>query len=148
MPNPSKGMTVGDVSARENAIQHIGDNYYGCVYLISLLLIPHTYHQVVFGLNFTLTYSSPTDPTPEYSHPNQAILNWLSPLNFRVRQNDIFNTRQEGTGEWFLQGKHFQRWVEGTEKLLWCHGIRMTMRLDNNPYRMLTSYQLALERLS
>lgn len=151
MSNTSKGMTIGNVSATDSAIQHVGDviriqqNYYSRVYLIPMLL---TYHLVAFGLNFTLTYSSATHFTSEYSHPNQAILNWFSPLNFWVRQKDVFDKRQPRTGEWFLQNERFQRWFEGSEKALWCPGIRMTIRLNHSLYRILTSYQRVLERLS
>ncbi|KAJ7716646.1 hypothetical protein B0H14DRAFT_3012795, partial [Mycena olivaceomarginata] len=30
------------------------------------------------------------------------IIDWLSPLNFFLRQADISRTRQPGTGEWLL----------------------------------------------
>ncbi|KAJ7779548.1 hypothetical protein B0H14DRAFT_2961720, partial [Mycena olivaceomarginata] len=32
----------------------------------------------------------------------EKIIQWFSPLNFFPQQDDIFATRQEGTGEWLL----------------------------------------------
>lgn len=54
----------------------------------------------------------------------QTILNWLSPLNFWTKQNDVFNRRQEGTGEWLLDHPSFNDWIEGMGETLWCPGIR------------------------
>ena len=55
----------------------------------------------------------------------QAIIDWLSPLNFFITQDDIFNRRQEGTGEWFLKSDVFQSWLSTLGDTLWCPGIRM-----------------------
>ncbi|KAJ7776672.1 hypothetical protein B0H14DRAFT_2401560, partial [Mycena olivaceomarginata] len=53
----------------------------------------------------------------------KKIIDWLSPLNFFVRQDDIFSTRQEGTGEWLLQEKKFRQWESFIGGVLWCRGI-------------------------
>ena len=58
------------------------------------------------------------------------IITWISPLNFSRKQNDIFARRQEGTGEWLLERDEFKNWREGTERTLWCPGIRMTFPLN------------------
>ncbi|KAJ7270946.1 ankyrin repeat-containing domain protein [Mycena rebaudengoi] len=52
----------------------------------------------------------------------KEIFDWLSPPNFFARHADIFETRQKGTGLWFLRERKFQDWLSlgGT---LWCHGI-------------------------
>jgi hypothetical protein len=55
----------------------------------------------------------------------QDIMAWLSTLNFSTRQKDFFNRRQEGTGEWFLKTDAFKNWLDGTERTLWCPGLRM-----------------------
>jgi hypothetical protein len=52
------------------------------------------------------------------------FLNWLSPINFFLRQADILRVRQEGTGEWLLADPRFQAWKTGSRRTLWCHGIR------------------------
>ncbi|KAJ6574262.1 hypothetical protein B0H19DRAFT_1341329, partial [Mycena capillaripes] len=51
------------------------------------------------------------------------IIDWLSPINFFLRQADISQSRQKGTGEWLLANPHFQQWESGFGKTLWCHGI-------------------------
>ncbi len=36
------------------------------------------------------------------------VLDWLSPLTCGSKQNNTFEERQDGTGEWFLQSHEFQ----------------------------------------
>lgn len=55
------------------------------------------------------------------------FIEWISPLNPWITQQDIFAKHQEGTGEWFLNSVAFQNWVTGSENLLWCPGNRKTM---------------------
>ncbi|KAJ7926779.1 hypothetical protein B0H13DRAFT_2313276 [Mycena leptocephala] len=52
-----------------------------------------------------------------------AIIEWLSPLNFFIRQQDISNARHPGTGEWLLDDLKFQDWKSNTGGVLWCSGI-------------------------
>lgn len=53
------------------------------------------------------------------------VLDWLSPLMFGPKQNDVFEKRQEGTGEWFLQSDEFQHWLgDNSPSCLWCPGPR------------------------
>ncbi|KAJ6485270.1 ankyrin repeat-containing domain protein [Mycena vulgaris] len=51
------------------------------------------------------------------------IINWLSPINFFLRQADISQVRAKGTGEWLLNHPLFMQWESGSERTLWCHGI-------------------------
>ncbi|KAJ7271001.1 ankyrin repeat-containing domain protein [Mycena rebaudengoi] len=51
------------------------------------------------------------------------IIEWLSPLNFFARHDDIFRTRQEGTGRWFLEDSRFKNWLLSTGESIWCLGI-------------------------
>ncbi|KAJ7453087.1 ankyrin repeat-containing domain protein [Mycena latifolia] len=51
------------------------------------------------------------------------IIEWFSPLNFFLRQADIFNARQPGTGRWLLEDDLFAAWKSGTGKILWCVGM-------------------------
>ncbi|KAJ7440551.1 ankyrin repeat domain-containing protein, partial [Mycena galericulata] len=51
------------------------------------------------------------------------ILNWLSPINFFLRQADILQVREKGTGEWLLADPLFKQWESGSGRTLWCHGI-------------------------
>ncbi|KAJ7094769.1 hypothetical protein C8R44DRAFT_539600, partial [Mycena epipterygia] len=51
------------------------------------------------------------------------IIEWYSPLNFFLRQADIFNSREPGTGEWLLEHDLFKRWKSGTISRIWCRGM-------------------------
>ncbi|KAJ7462092.1 ankyrin repeat-containing domain protein [Mycena latifolia] len=51
------------------------------------------------------------------------IIEWYSPLNFFLRQADIFSTRQPATGHWLLEDVRFKAWISGTGKILWCRGM-------------------------
>jgi hypothetical protein len=53
-----------------------------------------------------------------------TILKWLSDLNFWTKQDDAFERRQEGTGEWLLVDPNFQSWMKGDCNVLWCPGGR------------------------
>jgi hypothetical protein len=53
------------------------------------------------------------------------ILDWLSPINFFLRQAEISQTREKGTGGWLLAHPLFKKWESGLGCTLWCRGIRM-----------------------
>ncbi|KAJ6563634.1 hypothetical protein DFH09DRAFT_1364040 [Mycena vulgaris] len=57
------------------------------------------------------------------SGERDKIIEWFSPLNFFLRQADIFNSREPGTGQWFLEHELFKKWKTGTTKMLWCPGM-------------------------
>lgn len=50
-------------------------------------------------------------------------MEWLSPTDFSDQQHDIIARRQEGTGQWFLDSFEFKRWLQGSDKTLFCPGI-------------------------
>jgi hypothetical protein len=54
---------------------------------------------------------------------HHAIMEWLSPIDFPAQQHDIITRRQKGTGQWFLDSAEFKRWLQGSEKTLFCPGI-------------------------
>jgi Cdc6-like AAA superfamily ATPase len=54
---------------------------------------------------------------------HHVIMEWLSPTDFPAQQHDIITRRQEGTGQWFLDTPEFNRWVQGSDKTLFCPGI-------------------------
>ena len=60
----------------------------------------------------------------DFAKERRAVTDWLSPLNFMATQNEVLGRRQEGTGQWLLDSEKFKNWVNGTEKVLWCPGIR------------------------
>ena len=57
----------------------------------------------------------------------QKILVWFSPLNFFKTQQDNFARRQEGTGQWLIKSPTFQAWLSGSERTLFCPGIRKSL---------------------
>jgi len=57
------------------------------------------------------------------SQERQALLEWLSPLNFSAQQNDLSSRRQEGIGEWLLQSNEFETWAQSDGLTLLCQGM-------------------------
>jgi hypothetical protein len=53
----------------------------------------------------------------------REIIQWLSPLNFTTKHQDIFSKHQEGTGQWLLDDKKFAQWEAGESRLIWCPGV-------------------------
>ena len=53
----------------------------------------------------------------------QAILDWLTPIDYAPQQNDFITRRQEGTGQWLLDSVEFQTWSETVKQTLFCPGI-------------------------
>ena len=60
--------------------------------------------------NITGSYNN---TTITYADERTKFLNWLSPLQPRVRHNDVRGRREDGIGEWFLQTDEFRRWHDG-----------------------------------
>ena len=56
------------------------------------------------------------------------ILTWLSPLDPRLRHQDVQDRRVENVGEWLLQTEEFKTWYAGDEggksdnAVLLCYG--------------------------
>ena len=56
------------------------------------------------------------------------ILDWLSPLEPRVRHQDICEQRVDSIGDWLLETKEFRSWYNGSENdgldhaALFCYG--------------------------
>jgi Cdc6-like AAA superfamily ATPase len=53
----------------------------------------------------------------------QAILNWLTPIDYAAQQSDFIGRRQAGTGHWLLESAEFKVWVESSNQTLFCPGI-------------------------
>ena len=54
-----------------------------------------------------------------------SILSWLSPLEPRLRHQDIRDHRVENVGEWLLQTEEFRGWCAGggsDNAVLFCYG--------------------------
>ena len=59
----------------------------------------------------------------EQNRERQAILDWLTPVNYATRQSDFVHRRQKGTGQWLLDSAAFQAWLETENQTLFCPGI-------------------------
>ncbi|KAJ7210932.1 ankyrin repeat-containing domain protein [Mycena rebaudengoi] len=53
----------------------------------------------------------------------KKIIEWVSPLNFFSRNEDIFRACQDGTGTWLLDDIRFRDWVLSPGGTLWCYGM-------------------------
>ena len=54
---------------------------------------------------------------------HQAILDWLTPVDYALQQSDYIRRRQEGTGQWLLDSGEFQTWRDTDKQTLFCPGI-------------------------
>ena len=54
----------------------------------------------------------------------KRILHWLSPVNFWLKQEDVYKQREPGTGKWLLEHPDFLEWEKGNTEMLWCCGSR------------------------
>ena len=59
----------------------------------------------------------------ERHEEDQAILDWLAPIDYAAQQNDFIGRRQEGTGQWLLDSAEFQTWLNTDKQTLFCPGI-------------------------
>lgn len=59
----------------------------------------------------------------QHDQQHEAILNWLTPVNYAPLQMDYIGTRQPGTGQWFLNSAEYQAWLQADSQTLFCPGI-------------------------
>ncbi|RYP69154.1 hypothetical protein DL771_006248 [Monosporascus sp. 5C6A] len=59
----------------------------------------------------------------EAADERDAILHWLTPVDYAPQQSDFINRRQVGTGQWLLDSPEFQAWVKTDKQTLFCHGM-------------------------
>jgi hypothetical protein len=57
----------------------------------------------------------------------EKALDWLSPLDFDAKQQDMLSRWQPGTCQWVLDSAAFKQWSEESidvpeKKILWCSG--------------------------
>ncbi|KAI0421681.1 ankyrin repeat-containing domain protein [Xylaria grammica] len=53
----------------------------------------------------------------------QAILDWITPIDYSTQQSDFINRRQAGTGNWLLDSAEFRAWAGNANQTLFCPGI-------------------------
>lgn len=59
----------------------------------------------------------------ERREEDQAILDWLTPIDYTPQQNDFISRRQAETGKWLIDSAEFQEWLQTEKKTLFCPGI-------------------------
>jgi len=77
-----------------------------------------------------LAYSNSFNVTNSYNticvDENSQLLEWLSPLEPRLRHQDVRTRRLDGLGDWFLQKDDFVNWRDGKDgsstATLFCSG--------------------------
>ena len=80
----------------------------------------------LFNNNYNSFNTTNINPTVADDRPN--ILAWLSPLDPKIRHQDIRDGRVENVGEWVLQTEEFRTWYAGSEgdesdnAVLFCYG--------------------------
>jgi len=52
----------------------------------------------------------------------EAVLDWLTAINYAPQQQDYIKLRQPGTGQWLLESPRFQAWLQ-RKQTLFCPGI-------------------------
>ncbi|KFY70028.1 hypothetical protein V499_09532 [Pseudogymnoascus sp. VKM F-103] len=59
----------------------------------------------------------------ESRQEHQAIVDWLTPIDFAPQQSDFIARRQEGTGQWLLGSNEFQIWLKQSKRTMFCPGM-------------------------
>jgi Cdc6-like AAA superfamily ATPase len=59
----------------------------------------------------------------QHDQEHDAILNWLTPINYAPQQSDYIGRRQAGTGQWLLDSAEYQAWLKTNKQTLFCPGI-------------------------
>jgi Cdc6-like AAA superfamily ATPase len=59
----------------------------------------------------------------ENREEHQAILDWLTPIDYAPQQSDFISRRQKGTGQWLLNSNKFQEWFNNENQTLFCPGM-------------------------
>jgi hypothetical protein len=59
----------------------------------------------------------------EASEERNAILDWLTPVNYASQQHDFISKRQAGTGQWLLESEAYQAWSKAEKQTMLCLGI-------------------------
>ena len=83
--------------------------------------MPQIFSNNIGSLNTTNINFTAADDRPN-------ILAWLSPLDPKLRHQDIRDRRVENVGEWLLNTEEFRSWYAGSEggesgnAVLYCYG--------------------------
>jgi hypothetical protein len=79
--------------------------------------------KITLAIRDGVDQSNTRQENQERKQKHQAILDWLTPIDYTPQQNDFITRRQEGTGQWLLDSEEFQTWLNTKEQTLFCSGI-------------------------
>ncbi len=54
----------------------------------------------------------------------KRILSQISSIDFWTQHEENLDSKEPGTNKWIYNESHFQDWLSGRTKALWCHGMR------------------------
>lgn len=54
----------------------------------------------------------------------KSVMEWLCPIDFTSDHRAANKKREPSTGNWFLEGREYERWRTTSESLLWVNGNR------------------------
>ena len=75
----------------------------------------------------------------------KEIRQWLKPIDPYLNHNAACGKRQEGTGNWFLEGDQFREWQNSPNSFLWLHGKRLSPYSFHTPSLLLTGFVAKLD---
>jgi len=58
-----------------------------------------------------------------HSSEQQAVFDWITQADYAIQQSDFLRERQGGTGQWLIQSKKFQSWLESSQQTIFCPGM-------------------------
>ncbi|KAL8853778.1 MAG: hypothetical protein Q9221_001421 [Calogaya cf. arnoldii] len=80
-------------------------------------------YTVAKGDNYGGLIAGQVNINDDHASRRERIISWLSPINFRQKQEDVFHDAHPGTGQWFLDSEQFKRWLNAEpSEHMWCHG--------------------------
>ncbi|KAI0412872.1 ankyrin repeat-containing domain protein [Xylaria grammica] len=59
----------------------------------------------------------------QHRDEEEAILHWLSQIDFADQQTDLLRRREPGTGEWLLASSKYRSWIKSRRRTLFCPGV-------------------------
>lgn len=59
----------------------------------------------------------------QHDQQHEAILEWLTPVDYGTQQTDFLARWQEETCQWFLDSEEYQAWLNTSKQTLFCPGI-------------------------
>ena len=78
--------------------------------------------------NYTNSFNNVSNNNYTVAEDRAPLLTWLSPLEPKLRHQDIQERRADNVGEWVLQTAEFRSWYDGSDEgegdkpVLFCYG--------------------------